>query len=175
MYLNHILFYSIPQPPYWVAFVAKCTKNDANCKPVLLLQRTWASYTGPVQNFSIFESCKWCIVGAENLDNRDTSISNHLQLENLLYKYSSIITSPFARLRWMDHGNSGIYGVREKWLRPSVTSFVSSTAFLSSGSQPIRASHMINGWDKTPGSPNAISCEWRLMQLCDCGRMALMH
>ena len=64
----------------------------------------------------------------------------------------------FARLRWMARGNSETYGVREKWLRPSGTSFVNSIVFLSSGSPLIRASHMINGWEKRPGSPNAISC-----------------
>lgn len=32
VYLNHILFCFISQPSYLVAFVAKCTKNDINCK-----------------------------------------------------------------------------------------------------------------------------------------------
>lgn len=45
-----------------------------------------------------------------------------------------------------------------KWLLPSVTSFVSSIASLSSVSPLIRASHTINGWDRTPRPPNAISC-----------------
>ena len=40
----------------------------------------------------------------------------------------------------------------------SRTSFVSSIASLSSVSPLIRASHTINGWDRTPRPPNAISC-----------------
>ena len=158
VHLNQILFILFHNRLIWSPLLRNARKTTQIANLCFFSQRTWASYTEPVQYLSIFEGSKLCIAGAGTLDNRDIFISNHLKFENLLDKYSFIIISPFARLRWIARGNSGMYGVWEKWLRPSVTSFVSSIASPSSESQPIRASHMINGWEKTPESSNAISC-----------------
>ena len=76
----------------------------------------------------------------------------------VLDKFPSIITLSFARLRWMDHGNSAMYFVQTKCWLSLATSSVRNIDYRSLLVHKTKRLHMINGWEKMSGSPNAIFC-----------------